>query len=172
MKTKVLVWVKVNSVTLESCKSDKVWFTAGVKKSRPKDAYEITRDAVKIQEFWGKFLVVVVKDLLASERAPQFMGQRRRVSGCCQDRFPWVSPQFVGPPLSQVCFVTFEYVSSPWNNIIISAYEFIQFYHMMINYWIQYNFGLIIYSQSLVIQPLSVHIPIIYDASLIFFFPI
>ncbi|PIA62929.1 hypothetical protein AQUCO_00200741v1 [Aquilegia coerulea] len=40
MKTKLLVWVKVTNVAVEGYKSDKVWFTAGVKKSRPKDAYE------------------------------------------------------------------------------------------------------------------------------------
>lgn len=51
MKTKVLVWVKVTSVGVESYKSDKVWFTAGVKKSRPKDAYELPRDAIKVEEF-------------------------------------------------------------------------------------------------------------------------
>uniref|UniRef100_A0A5B6ZJE8 DUF538 family protein n=1 Tax=Davidia involucrata TaxID=16924 RepID=A0A5B6ZJE8_DAVIN len=51
MKTKVLVWVKVTSVAVESYKSDKVWFTAGVKKSRPKDAYEMPRDAIKVEEF-------------------------------------------------------------------------------------------------------------------------
>ncbi|XP_043706683.1 uncharacterized protein At5g01610 [Telopea speciosissima] len=51
MKTKVLVWVKVTNVTVESSKSDKVWFTAGVKKSRPKEAYEIPRDAIKVEEF-------------------------------------------------------------------------------------------------------------------------
>ncbi|XP_059642268.1 uncharacterized protein At5g01610-like [Cornus florida] len=51
MKTKVLVWVKVTSVTVESYKSDKVWFTAGVKKSRSKDAYEMPRDAIKVEEF-------------------------------------------------------------------------------------------------------------------------
>jgi len=52
MKTKVLVWVKVTSVAVESYKSDKVWFTAaGVKKSRPKDAYEMPREAIKVQEF-------------------------------------------------------------------------------------------------------------------------
>ncbi|KAF3437595.1 hypothetical protein FNV43_RR20351 [Rhamnella rubrinervis] len=50
MKTKVLVWVKVTSVAVESYKSDKVWFTAGVKKSRPKDAYEMPRDAIKVEE--------------------------------------------------------------------------------------------------------------------------
>ncbi|XP_057947986.1 uncharacterized protein At5g01610 [Malania oleifera] len=50
MKTKVLVWVKVTSVAIEGYKSDKVWFTAGVKKSRPKDAYETPHDAVKVQE--------------------------------------------------------------------------------------------------------------------------
>ncbi|KAJ4824682.1 hypothetical protein Tsubulata_015026 [Turnera subulata] len=51
MKTKVLVWVKVTSVTVESYKSDKVWFTAGVKKSRPKDAYDMPREGIKVEEF-------------------------------------------------------------------------------------------------------------------------
>lgn len=52
MKTKVLVWVKVTSVTVEGYKSDKVWFTAGVKKSRPRDAYDMPRDAIRVKEFW------------------------------------------------------------------------------------------------------------------------
>lgn len=51
MKTKVLVWVKVTCVAVESSKSDKVWFTAGVKKSRPKDAYLAARDGVRVEEF-------------------------------------------------------------------------------------------------------------------------
>lgn len=51
MKTKVLVWVKVTNVAVEGYKSDKVWFTAGVKKSRPKDAYETPRDGVEVREF-------------------------------------------------------------------------------------------------------------------------
>ncbi|KAL3511076.1 hypothetical protein ACH5RR_030477 [Cinchona calisaya] len=51
MKTKVLVWVKVTNVTVEGYKSDKVWFTAGVKKSRPKDAYDMPHDAATIKEF-------------------------------------------------------------------------------------------------------------------------
>ncbi|XVE91565.1 hypothetical protein REPUB_Repub01dG0020700 [Reevesia pubescens] len=51
IKTKVLVWVKVTSVAVEGYKSDKVWFTAGVKKSRPKDAYETPQAAVKVEEF-------------------------------------------------------------------------------------------------------------------------
>lgn len=51
MKTKVLVWVKVTSISVESYKSDKVWFMAGVKKSRPKDAYEMPREAVKVEAF-------------------------------------------------------------------------------------------------------------------------
>ncbi|GFP87449.1 uncharacterized protein at5g01610 [Phtheirospermum japonicum] len=51
MKTKVLVWVKITSVNVESQKSDKVWFTAGVKKSRSKDAYETPRDAIRVEEF-------------------------------------------------------------------------------------------------------------------------
>ncbi|XP_015965514.1 uncharacterized protein At5g01610 [Arachis duranensis] len=51
MKTKVLVWVKVTSVTVEGYKSDKVWFTAGVKKARSKDAYDTPRDALRVSEF-------------------------------------------------------------------------------------------------------------------------
>lgn len=51
MKTKVLVWVKLTNVAVEGYKSDKVWFTAGVKKSRSKDAYEMPRAAVRVQEF-------------------------------------------------------------------------------------------------------------------------
>lgn len=51
MKTKVLVWVKVTTVSVEGYKSDKVWFTAGVKKSRSKDAYEIPRDGIKVEDF-------------------------------------------------------------------------------------------------------------------------
>ncbi|KAK6921963.1 Protein of unknown function DUF538 [Dillenia turbinata] len=51
MKTKVLVWVKVTNVAVEGYKSDKVWFTAGVKKSRPKEAYEMPGDAIRVQEF-------------------------------------------------------------------------------------------------------------------------
>ncbi|GAV61118.1 DUF538 domain-containing protein [Cephalotus follicularis] len=51
MKTKILVWVKITSVAVESYKSDKVWFTAGVKKSRPKIAYETPHDAVRVEEF-------------------------------------------------------------------------------------------------------------------------
>lgn len=51
MKTKLLVWVKVTHVSVESYKSDKICFTAGVKKLRSKDAYEIPREAVKVEEF-------------------------------------------------------------------------------------------------------------------------
>ncbi|CAL4929733.1 unnamed protein product [Urochloa decumbens] len=51
MKTKVVVWVKVASVSLESYKSDKVCFIAGVKKLRQKDAYEVPREAVSVEEF-------------------------------------------------------------------------------------------------------------------------
>lgn len=51
MKTKVLVWVKVTNVAVEGSKSDKVWFMAGVKKSRPKDAYDTPRVGIRVQEF-------------------------------------------------------------------------------------------------------------------------
>ncbi|KAL0420962.1 UNVERIFIED_CONTAM: hypothetical protein Slati_3119100 [Sesamum latifolium] len=51
MKTKLLVWVKVTSVAVEGNKSEKVAFTAGVKKSRPNDAYLTPREAVRVEEF-------------------------------------------------------------------------------------------------------------------------
>lgn len=52
MKTKVLsVWVKVTAVAVEGYKSDKVWFTAGVRKARPKEAYEMLCDAARVEEF-------------------------------------------------------------------------------------------------------------------------
>lgn len=54
MKTKLLVWVKVTHVGVESYKSDKIAFTAGVKKLKAKDAYEVPRDAIRVQEFQGK----------------------------------------------------------------------------------------------------------------------
>jgi hypothetical protein len=51
MKTKVVVWVKVTSVSVESYKSDKVCFIAGVKKLRQKDVYEVPREVVSVEEF-------------------------------------------------------------------------------------------------------------------------
>ncbi|KAK9748096.1 hypothetical protein RND81_02G035800 [Saponaria officinalis] len=51
MKTKVLVWVKVTSVSVESYKSNKVLFNGSVKKVRAKDAYQVLYDGVKVQDF-------------------------------------------------------------------------------------------------------------------------
>ncbi|KAL5218879.1 hypothetical protein ABZP36_019563 [Zizania latifolia] len=51
MKTKVVVWVKVASISMESFRSDKVCFIAGVKKLRQKDAYEVPREAISVEEF-------------------------------------------------------------------------------------------------------------------------
>ncbi|CAN1313896.1 Uncharacterized protein At5g01610 [Linum perenne] len=52
MKTKVLVWVKITNVAVESYKSDKIWFTAaGVKKSRSKTQYDSVQAAVRVEEF-------------------------------------------------------------------------------------------------------------------------
>lgn len=51
MKTKVLVWVKVTNVSVEGHKSDKVWFTAGVKKPRSMDAYRVPCEAISVKEF-------------------------------------------------------------------------------------------------------------------------
>lgn len=46
MKTKVLVWVKITCVIVESSKT----FIAGVKKSRPNDVYITPRDFVRVEK--------------------------------------------------------------------------------------------------------------------------
>jgi len=48
LKTKVLVWTKV---TLVSTERSKVHFTAGVKKTRSRDAYEVIRSAITVDKF-------------------------------------------------------------------------------------------------------------------------
>uniref|UniRef100_A0A0D6R660 Uncharacterized protein n=1 Tax=Araucaria cunninghamii TaxID=56994 RepID=A0A0D6R660_ARACU len=51
MKTKVVIWTKVTTISVDGPRSSKVHFTAGVKKSRPRDAYEVLRDGVTVDEF-------------------------------------------------------------------------------------------------------------------------
>ncbi|XP_038895407.1 uncharacterized protein At5g01610-like [Benincasa hispida] len=51
MKTKIVVWTKVTAVSVESYKSEKVCFVAGIKKSRLKEAYEMPRQAVRVNDF-------------------------------------------------------------------------------------------------------------------------
>ncbi|KAK1265492.1 hypothetical protein QJS04_geneDACA010674 [Acorus gramineus] len=48
MKTKVLVWTKVNNISTEG---SKVHFATGVKKTRSRVAYEVLRDGVSIDRF-------------------------------------------------------------------------------------------------------------------------
>ncbi|CAH2074635.1 unnamed protein product [Thlaspi arvense] len=48
IKTKVMIWVKVSSISADS---SKVYFTAGMKKSRNRDAYEVLRDGVRADKF-------------------------------------------------------------------------------------------------------------------------
>ncbi|XP_010543185.1 PREDICTED: uncharacterized protein At5g01610 [Tarenaya hassleriana] len=48
MKTKVMIWVKVTCISADS---SKVHFTAGMKKSRSRDAYEVLRDGVEVLKF-------------------------------------------------------------------------------------------------------------------------
>lgn len=51
MKTKVVIWVKVTSISVDGPQSSKVCFTAGMKKSRPRDAYEVRRDGISVDIF-------------------------------------------------------------------------------------------------------------------------
>lgn len=48
MKTKVMVWVKVTAISSEK---SKVHFTAGLKKTRSREAYEVLRDGVAVEKF-------------------------------------------------------------------------------------------------------------------------
>ncbi|XP_077233067.1 uncharacterized protein At5g01610-like [Tasmannia lanceolata] len=48
LKTKVVIWVKVTSI---SCEGTKLHFTAGMKKTRNRIAYEVLRDGVSIEKF-------------------------------------------------------------------------------------------------------------------------
>ncbi|KAF8013454.1 hypothetical protein BT93_I1336 [Corymbia citriodora subsp. variegata] len=48
MKTKVMIWVKVTAISAEA---SKLHFTAGMKKTRSKDAYEALRDGVTVDKF-------------------------------------------------------------------------------------------------------------------------
>eukprot|EP00252_Welwitschia_mirabilis_P016010 TRINITY_DN35476_c0_g1_i1.p1 TRINITY_DN35476_c0_g1~~TRINITY_DN35476_c0_g1_i1.p1 ORF type:complete len:182 (+),score=34.41 TRINITY_DN35476_c0_g1_i1:32-547(+) len=49
MKTKVVIWVKVSAISVDGL--TKLNFTAGVKKSRPRDAYDLVREGVPVEEF-------------------------------------------------------------------------------------------------------------------------
>ena len=48
MKTKVMIWVKVTSITSDR---SKLYVTAGMKKTRNKEAYEVSRDGVSVDKF-------------------------------------------------------------------------------------------------------------------------
>lgn len=48
LKTKVMIWVKVTAITSEG---SKLHFTAGVKKTRSREAYEVLRDGVGVDKF-------------------------------------------------------------------------------------------------------------------------
>ncbi|XP_074302066.1 uncharacterized protein At5g01610-like [Silene latifolia] len=48
LKTKVMIWVKVTSITSDG---SKLHFAAGVKKTRSREAYEVLRDGVGVDKF-------------------------------------------------------------------------------------------------------------------------
>ncbi|GLT92766.1 hypothetical protein SLE2022_105880 [Rubroshorea leprosula] len=48
MKTKVVIWVKVTSISADG---SKLQVTAGMKKARSREAYEVLRDGVSIDKF-------------------------------------------------------------------------------------------------------------------------
>ncbi|KAL2901916.1 hypothetical protein RDABS01_026998 [Bienertia sinuspersici] len=48
LKTKVMIWVKVTAITSEG---SKLHFTAGMKKTRSKEAYQVLRDGIAVDKF-------------------------------------------------------------------------------------------------------------------------
>jgi len=48
IKTKVMIWVKVTCISSEG---SKLHFTAGMKKTRSREAYEVLRDGVSVDKF-------------------------------------------------------------------------------------------------------------------------
>lgn len=48
MKTKVMIWVKVTNISSDG---SKVTFTAGIKKGRSREAYEVLRDGIGVDKF-------------------------------------------------------------------------------------------------------------------------
>ncbi|WJX42925.1 hypothetical protein P8452_30099 [Trifolium repens] len=48
MKTKVIIWVKVTTIFSEG---SKLYVTAGMKKTRSREAYDVTRDGVLVDRF-------------------------------------------------------------------------------------------------------------------------
>ncbi|XP_019187614.1 PREDICTED: uncharacterized protein At5g01610-like [Ipomoea nil] len=48
MKTKVMIWVKVTAISSEK---SKLHFSAGMKKTRNRDAYEVIRSGVNVDKF-------------------------------------------------------------------------------------------------------------------------
>ncbi|KAI5663228.1 hypothetical protein M9H77_22551 [Catharanthus roseus] len=48
IKTKMMIWVKVTAISSEK---SKLHFTAGMKKTRSRDAYEVLRDGVGVDKF-------------------------------------------------------------------------------------------------------------------------
>ncbi|WOG96076.1 hypothetical protein DCAR_0415406 [Daucus carota subsp. sativus] len=48
MKTKVMIW---KSVTCITCEGSKLYVTAGMKKTRSREAYEVQRDGIRVSKF-------------------------------------------------------------------------------------------------------------------------
>lgn len=51
MKTKVMIW---KSVTCITCEGSKLYVTAGMKKTRSREAYEVQRDGIRVSKFWAE----------------------------------------------------------------------------------------------------------------------
>ncbi|KAH6558328.1 hypothetical protein KP509_1Z068600 [Ceratopteris richardii] len=52
MKTKVLMWLNVSSISVEDRSTNKFYLSVGgIRKSRPIDSYEILRDGIEVDHF-------------------------------------------------------------------------------------------------------------------------
>lgn len=51
LKTKFVFWIKVTMISMDDPPADKVYFHVGMRKGRPKVAYESLRDGIAVDEF-------------------------------------------------------------------------------------------------------------------------
>eukprot|EP00246_Nothoceros_aenigmaticus_P015731 TRINITY_DN6758_c0_g1_i1.p1 TRINITY_DN6758_c0_g1~~TRINITY_DN6758_c0_g1_i1.p1 ORF type:complete len:174 (+),score=35.97 TRINITY_DN6758_c0_g1_i1:270-791(+) len=51
MKTKFVFWIKVTMISMDEPPADKVYFHVGMRRARPKVAYESLRDGIEVDEF-------------------------------------------------------------------------------------------------------------------------
>ncbi|KAL8129423.1 hypothetical protein V2J09_018578 [Rumex salicifolius] len=93
MKTKLVIWVKVTCISTEK---SKFYVTAGMKKSRSRDAYEVLRDGIEADKQTDYWYLEILRSVTLKKGLGGFIG--RPADGCSRrvEQHPW-SPAFGKP---------------------------------------------------------------------------